>query len=64
MYIIGQKLMVYDNKYNRYEWAILKNIRHNVKSMFDNYIYPVLYDVEFVHDGRLSRGHLDFSISK
>jgi hypothetical protein len=58
----GQIKSVYDNKCNRWENAKIINIRKDVTSSFDNYIYPILYDVQFVHDGRISKGHLPFAV--
>jgi hypothetical protein len=55
----GDIVNVYDNKYNRIEKAELIDIRYEVPSSFDKYIYPVLYDVRFLQDNRISKGHLD-----
>jgi hypothetical protein len=59
MFNIGEIVNVYDNVYDRMEDAELINIRYEVPSSFDKYIYPVLYDVRFLHDNRISKGHLE-----
>ena len=74
---VGERVIVYDSKiWNRYgkdigynehclQVAIIENIRYNVPSVSHDYIYPVLYDVRFMYDGRLSKGHLHiFKINK
>ena len=68
---VGDVVWVYDAKLHTclkervfsnihcYQKAILRNISYNVKSTFDDYIYPVLYDVHFLHNGRIGKGHFE-----
>lgn len=61
-YNISDKVMVYDNTKQFWEKAIIKNIRYNIPSSFDSHIYPILYDVLFLYNGRFSKGHFESSI--
>lgn len=47
-----------------YKEAVIENIRYNVPSYNNQWFYDVLYDVRFLYDGFLSRGHFESSISK
>jgi hypothetical protein len=58
---IGQIIKVWDNKVNNMEDAELIEIRRNVvccEHTESEHIHSVLYDVKFLHDGRISKGHL------
>ncbi|MFW5890754.1 MAG: hypothetical protein ACOCUI_00890 [bacterium] len=68
---IGDVVWVYNSKNHSYlteklfdnihcyEKAIIRNIRCNVKTSIGNWIYPILYDVQFLNDGKYSRGHFE-----
>lgn len=59
MYKKGQTIKVWDKETDKIEDAELIDTRYNVKSSFDDYIYPTLYDVRFLHNNRISKGHLN-----
>jgi hypothetical protein len=76
-YNIGQKVKVYDSRvwrkygrdigHNEHCWkdARIENIRENVLFIcppFEDYTYPLLYDVVFLYDSFLSKGHFESSI--
>lgn len=42
-----------------YRKAIIRDIRRNVKSSCGDYVYPILFDVQFLDDGRISHGHFE-----
>lgn len=58
---IKQIVKVWDNLHNRMEDAELLNIRYNVVCCAGReyeHTHDVVYDVRFLHDGRISKGHL------
>lgn len=59
---MGQNVLAYDSTLKQWKGSIIKDMRRNVPSSFDSYIYPVLFDVEFIHNGKLSKGHLGVAV--
>ncbi|MDP4224757.1 MAG: hypothetical protein Q8910_00105 [Bacteroidota bacterium] len=75
---IGDKVLVYDSRTwdligfdvdkNEHCWqpAIIEDIKFNVISTgdFECYFDPVLFDIRFLHDNRLSHCHFLSSVKK
>lgn len=63
-YEIGQEVEVYDPRNNVRDWrhAVVENVRTNVKSTVYDHVHPLLYDVRFLHDGFLSKGHFPMAV--
>jgi|GEM_PF-5834250 len=55
-----------DYGHNGHCWqpAEIINIRLNVPSIVDDYIYPILFDVRYLYDGRISKGHFKNSLKR
>jgi hypothetical protein len=58
----GQNVLAYDSETKNWKGAIIKDIRENVPSTFDRHIYPILFDIEFLHNKKYSKGHLSVAI--
>jgi hypothetical protein len=55
---VGDVIRVYNKRNDKIEPARVVDIRYNVKSSFDNHIYPALYDVYLFESHVMSNGHL------
>jgi hypothetical protein len=57
---IGDTIKVYngDRFGKRLEKANVVDIRYNVKSFCDKYVYPIVYDVYLFDSHVISRGHI------
>lgn len=59
--MIGSIVKAYNNQTNKMEDAELVNIRYNVPCCVgteSEHTHDVLYDVRFLSDNRLSKGHI------
>jgi len=61
MFCIGEIVSVYNNKTKQFELAKLLDIRHDVnccEGTNAEHVHDILYDVKFLNDNRISKGHL------